>query len=132
MSFSSRPTAWTKTHAPAANTQATASKAAAGAGIRNVCTGILVTLVAGSTAPAAVQVTVNLRDGATGAGTVLWSAVMSLPATAGGSAAPIALSGLWIEGTENTAMTLEFSAAGGANTVEAVAMQGDTVTTITS
>jgi hypothetical protein len=95
-------------HEPAANAQATKTQAAAGAGIRNVCTGFTVTFAAGATAPAAVQVAVRLRDGATGVGTVLWAAVLSLPATAGVSAG-ITRQNLWIPGTANTAMTLEFS-----------------------
>lgn len=118
-------TPWTSVHQPAANTQATTTKAAAGAGVTNVCTGITVTLAAGSTAPSAVQLSVVLRDGASGAGTVKWAGVLSLPATAGASVG-ITRSGLWIEGTANTAMTLEFSAAGGANTVEAVSLEGTT------
>jgi hypothetical protein len=119
---------WAVTHTPAANTQATASQASAGSGIKNVCTGILVTLAAGASAPTAVNGTVNLRDGATGAGDVLWSATLSLAAVAGDNAPAIALSGLWIEGTAATAMTLEFAAAGGANTVQSVAMTGTTTT----
>lgn len=119
---------WAATHTPAANTQATASRAAAGAGVKNVCNTILVTFAAGATAPTAVNVTVNLRDGATGAGTVIWSATLSLSATAGQTAPVVALSDLWLEGSANTAMTLEFAAAGGANTVESVAMSGTTTT----
>lgn len=118
------PGQWSVVHAPAANTQATISKAAGAAGVRHVCTGISATFVAGATAPVAVQVTVNVRDGATGAGTIIWTGVLSLPATAGSSAFPIHLSGLNLVGTAATAMTIEFSAAGGANTVEAVALQG--------
>ena len=110
---------WTVNSAPAANTQATASKAAR-AGARHVCTGITATLSAGSANSS--QVTVNLRDGATGAGTVLWTGVLN--ASANTSAPPIELSGLQIMGSVNTAMTLEFSAAGGAATLEAVSLQG--------
>jgi hypothetical protein len=118
-------TPWSTTHEPAANTQATITRAAAGVGVKNVCTGLTVTFAAGATAPAAVQVAVRLRDGGTGAGTVLWAAVLSLPATAGASVG-VARQGLWIPGTANTAMTLEFSAAGGANTIQAVALEGTT------
>lgn len=115
---------WTLVSAPAANTQATVTKAAGGAGIRHVCTAITATLVAGTTAPAAAQVTVNLRDGATGAGNVLWTGQMALTATAGTQATPLQISGLNILGSANTPMTLEFSAAGGANTLESVSLQG--------
>lgn len=113
-------------HAPAANTVATATKAAAGARKRNVCTGITVMLVAGATAPAAIQVTVNLIDGASGGTAYLWRAVLSLPATAGQSAG-ITRTDLWIPGGLNTDMTLEFSAAGGANTVESVSLETEVI-----
>jgi hypothetical protein len=106
-----------KNHSPAANTQATASAAAAGAGVRWVCTAIMAGIAATGTAPAATSVTLNLRDGASGAGTVLWSAELGVPATAGATAG-VAISDLWIPGSANTAMTLEFAAAGGANTKE--------------
>lgn len=114
---------WTVNSNPGANAQATASRGALVGG-RHVCTGICASLAAGAVAPTAVQVNVNLRDGATGAGTVLWTGVISLPATAGASAPPIELTGLQIIGSVNTAMTLEFSAAGGANTFESVSLQG--------
>lgn len=117
---------WSAHHVPAANTQATISKAAAGAGIKNVCTWLTVKLVAGASAPTAINVSVSLIDGATGGTTYLWRATISLPATAGADNG-IALSNLWMPGTANTAMTLEFSAGGGANTVESVSMGGTTV-----
>lgn len=113
------------THEPAANTQGTITQATAGAGVRNVCTGLTVTFAAGASAPAAVQVAARLRDGSSGAGTILWAVVLSLPATAGASTG-VTRSNLWIKGTANTAMTLEFSAAGGANTIQAVALEGTT------
>lgn len=120
-------TVWTKNHFPAANTQATASQTAAGVGVKNVCTGVTIALASSSTtAPAAIQVSVALRDGASGAGTVLWGAVIALPAVAGAMTA-IVRSGIWVIGSANTAMTLEFSAAGGANTIESVSMEGTTV-----
>ena len=117
---------WSAHHVPAANTQATITKASAGAGVKNVCTWLTVKLVAGATAPTAVNVSVSLIDGATGGTTYLWRATISLPAT-GGADNGIALSGLWLPGTAATGMTLEFSAAGGANTVESVSMGGTTV-----
>jgi hypothetical protein len=117
------PGQWAVTHSPAANTQATISKAAGGAGVRHVCTSLAARIVGGTTAPAAVSVTLNLRDGATGAGTVLasWTFVL-----AGAIAAKdeVILCDLNIVGTANTAMTLEFSAAGGANTLESVNLVG--------
>lgn len=117
-----RPGDWSVTHAPAANTKATASKAAA-AGVVHVATSISVALVAGATAPTAVTLTVNLIDGASGGSTYLWQSAISLAAVAGQSN-PINLSGLNLAGTAGTAMTLEFSAAGGTNTVESVTLTG--------
>ncbi|MDH5244849.1 MAG: hypothetical protein OEW98_00245 [Betaproteobacteria bacterium] len=117
---------WTQLHVPAANTQATKSQSAGAAGVRNVCTGFTVTLAAGTTAPSAAQVTVALIDGASGGGTYLWRSNMSLPAVAGAQTT-IVRTGLWLPGTAATAMTLEFSAAGGANTYETVSMEGTTV-----
>ena len=116
---------WSAHHLPAANTQATITKATAGAGIRNVCRSLTVILAAGATAPTAVNLSVALIDGASGGTTYLWRATISIPAVAGavnGIAIPV-----WKPGTANTAMTLEFSAAGGANTIESVSMDGTTI-----
>jgi hypothetical protein len=112
---------WAINHTPAANTVATISKAAV-ASQRHVCKSITVTLV-GLAAAAEATVLVNLRDGATGAGTILWSTRLLVTGTTG-SQTGVALAGLNIVGSVNTAMTLEFAAAGGANTFEAVAISG--------
>lgn len=118
-----RPGNWSVTHAPVANTQAVASKAAGGTGVRHVCTAIHARIVGGTTAPAAALATVHLRDGATGAGTPLASFSLSL---AGAIAAKdeIVFTGLNIVGSANTAMTLEFDAAEGINTLESVTLVG--------
>ena len=118
---------WTTAHLPAANAQATITRAAAGAGIRNVCTGRTIVFAAGATAPTAINLSVSLIDGATGGTTYLWRSTLSLPAVAG-AVNGITRSGLWLPGTANTGMTLEFSVAGGANTIESVSMEGTTVT----
>lgn len=118
---------WTAIHVPAANTQATANKAAAGAGVRNVVTEFSATIVGGTTAPSAVNVVLNIIDGASGGTTYLKRVQMALPATAG-ELRGIAMSNLWLPGTANTATTIEFSAAGGANTTESVSMSGVTIT----
>jgi hypothetical protein len=115
---------WTATHAPAADTQATCVKAAVGRK-RNVCQSITVMLCATASAPTAVQVTVSLIDGVSGGTAYLWRAHLSLPAVAGASTGITLGPGLSIIGSQNTAMTLEFSAKGGSNTVESVAMTGD-------
>lgn len=118
--------AWSKQHTPSSNTQATIAQSAAGSGLKNICTSITATLACGSTAPTANQVYLYLRDGSSGSGTILWSAAVSIPAVAG-SMSGVSISDIWIPGTANTAMTLEFSAAGGANTVETVSMTGTIV-----
>lgn len=120
-----RAESWTAFHKPAANTVATISKAAGGAAVRHVCKGFMVGL-SNNAAAASSAVTVQLRDGATGAGTVLWETSMAIPATAFTSQV-IAISGLYIVGTANTAMTLEFSGAAGANTLENVNIFGESI-----
>lgn len=117
---------WHTSHAPVADTKATITKAAAGASVRNVCRQITVMLVAGTSAPAAATVTVALIDGAAGGGTYLWGpARLSVPALAGAtSGIAIAVNKI---GSANTAMTLEFSAAAGANTFQSVSMDGVTL-----
>jgi hypothetical protein len=93
----------TSVHEPASATRATTTVLAVGTGIRHVCSGVTVTLAAGATAQTPVHV--RLIDGASGGSVVLWSAVLSVPVN---SCAVIELPGLAIEGSLNTAMTLEF------------------------
>ena len=116
---------WSINHTPAANTPATITRAAGAAGVRHVCTSITATLI-GLAASAETTVLVNLRDGATGAGAILWSTRLLVAGTAG-SETGVSLSGLNIVGSAATAMTLEFAAAGGASTFETVAMTGHDV-----
>lgn len=108
-------------HTPAAATQATISQAAAGAGVSNVCTRIGASISTVGTAQTLIQI--NLRDGATGAGTILWSKSVQL---ATNSMLSIDIQGLYIQGSANTPMTLEFSAAGVAASVESVQLGGVT------
>lgn len=117
------PGCWTEKHEPAAATQATKSKAAA-AGTRHVCTHITAILSTTDTAQSSV-IYIYLRDGATGAGTILWE----MPVTAStnttvGYAGPIPN----IVGTANTAMTLEFSGAGVSNSKQTVTLVGFSTT----
>jgi len=119
--------AWSNVNFPAANTRASSTRAAGAAGVRHVCTGITVALAAGATAPAAVQLDVRLRDGILDTGTILWQMAISIPATAGAMSG-VTRSGLFIPGSAATAMTLEFSAAGGANTFESVSFEGIDIT----
>lgn len=118
---------WTAIHVPSSNTKATATKASAGAGVRNVCTGFTATIAADATAPTAVNLIVSLIDGSSGGITYLWRSTISLPAVAGAQIS-IVRGSLWIPGSQATAMTLEFSAAGGADTIESVSMEGTTIT----
>lgn len=113
---------WTANHAPAAATQATIAKASAGSGVKNVCTSITCTL-SSSAAPTAGRVIFNLRDGASGAGTILWTGALSLVAVAG-EWATLVVDDLWIVGSSATAMTLESAAAPAANIFATVSMTG--------
>jgi len=118
---------WHADHGPAANTKATATKPSAGPGKCNVVTGWTVTFCAGASAPTAIQVSVAILDGPSGSTNYLWGPIaISLPAVAG------AMNGIvkdnqWRKGSPNTPVTIEFSVAGGAFTVESVAMEGTTV-----
>jgi hypothetical protein len=112
-------------HAPAANTKATITVPAAGNDTRNVCTGLTVTLAAGAVAPSAATVKVALIDGVAGATTYLWGPHTLAIAAIAGALNGISRGGRWT-GSENTAMTLEFEAASGANTIQSVSMEGHT------
>lgn len=112
---------WTIQNTGGGGAQATASQAAGAAGVRHVMTAILVT-VSATAAPAQTAMVLNIRDGASGAGTIKWSATLVLPATAGASQV-IQLSGLTIVGSAATAMTIEFT-AGLANVIQSVNAQG--------
>lgn len=114
--------AWSITNTSAAAAQATASKAAGAAGIRHVCNMICGQLVGDATGNAD-QATINLRDGATGAGTVLASFKVSLATGANGVGVPFSIPGFWV-GTAATAMTIEMSAAGATHTIGIVNASG--------
>lgn len=113
------PGQWAVGHTPAAATQATITRAAVAA-TRHVCTGISGSISTGATAQAVAAILV-LRDGATGAGTILWTKQVILPANAVFS---VDISGLNIVGSVNTAMTLEWTAAGVAGSFESVSLSG--------
>lgn len=115
------PGEWAVFHEPAANAIATITKAAV-ASKRHVCKGFTVSISAvGAIAGALV---VNLRDGASGAGTILWTTRLLAPA---GTCVVVSRDNLNIVGSVNTAMTLEFAAAPGATNFENVNMNGITV-----
>lgn len=112
------PGEWAIEHRPAAATAATITRAAGAAGVRHVCKSITASIVATA---AQGQIDVLLRDGATGAGTVLWSARL---AAAAGTGQTVVLNGLNIVGSAATAMTLEFAAAPAATNFAGVALSG--------
>jgi len=117
-------TRWTSVSFPASGSQGTATIAAEAA-VRHVVD--CVTWAADSSA-AVVASAGNLavRDGATGAGTVIWQvAIAHLVAAAAGvqTIAPNTVCGLNLAGTTNTAMTAELN-AGVTGEVQSVSMSG--------
>lgn len=121
--LASSPGQWSVTHAPAVNTQASASKSAGASGVRHVCTGVTCTLANDGTGSVQGALLFNLRDGATGAGTILASFTLSVIATAG-ACTTFGLSDLCIPGTAATAMTLESASAPGTHTAASVTLFG--------
>lgn len=117
------PGQWSVTNAPAINTQATASKSAGAAGVRHVCTGLTCTLAQDATGSVQLGILFNLRDGATGAGTILASFTLSCAATAG-QCTVLSISGLNIPGSAATAMTLENAGTPATHTAASVALFG--------
>lgn len=111
------PGEWALDSQPAAATQATVTRAAVAAQ-RHVCRSISVSLAA---VAAQGIIRFNLRDGASGAGTVLWSTAMVVLA---GDSKQVTISGLNIFGSVNTAMTLESSAAPAAGNFAQVSLSG--------
>lgn len=91
---------WSVFSFPAVGTAASITRSAGGAGIRHICTSIAADM---NGTGASGQVV--LRDGATGVGPILFS----LQCTNANQA--IRFSDLAITGSENTAMTLEFTGA---------------------
>lgn len=91
---------------PASGVRASATLAAVG-NARWVAHALMASLV--QTAAAAGNLGLRLRDGASGAGTELWSTVMAVDATAG-DRDRLVVTGLNVVGSLNTAMTLEFDA----------------------
>jgi hypothetical protein len=115
------PGEWSLFSNPAANMQATATRAAS-AGVRHIARMVCADILA-QAAPAAIQVYVQLRDSTTGAGAVLFNRQLALQAVAGAAdhaqPAPLAL-----PGTLGNAMTWEFVGAGGANVFETISASG--------
>lgn len=116
---------WSVFSNPAAGTVASATRAAGAAGVVHVVDCISLSAVtAGATA--ATNFKVQIRDGASGAGTVIWQFQIGggVFANAGSYISGIhSFCGLNLQGTAATAMTIEFD-AGLANLLEDVNMSG--------
>jgi hypothetical protein len=97
----------------------TVSKASGGGSVRHVAACVSISVAAAGTAQPAVQV--NLRDGATGAGTIIRTWQLAAPAN---DSATVDLCGLNITGSAATAMTIEFAAATAAATQASVNLSG--------
>lgn len=102
---SAGPGEWAVSIEAAVSAQATVTRAAGGAGVRHVCRSLHFSLAA---VAAQTIIYARVRDGAAGAGTILWSQGVVVPA---GSNFTVALSGLNLVGSANTAMTFEWSGA---------------------
>jgi hypothetical protein len=112
---------WTVVSNPAAGTQATASIALE-AGVKHIvdCVSFSASSIV---APALTSLVINVRDGATGAGTIIWTWQVAISATTGQNVAPHSICGLNLVGSSGVAMTAEFSAAL-ANLSESVSISG--------
>lgn len=105
---------------PAAATQATATKAAGTNGVRHVIDGIVASFATGATAQA-TAVKLLIRDGAAGAGQIIFAIQVILPAN---SVWTPSFDSLHIVGSPNTALTVEFDVAGAAGTFESFTATG--------
>ena len=103
---------------------ATVTHAAGGAGVRHVTTSVTGCIINGGGTAAAPAL--ELRDGATGAGTIVWQAVLAINATTGDTNC-VTISGLAIIGSDNTAMTLEFNSSPGTSNQVTVSLTGYSV-----
>lgn len=110
---------WSVINTQAGAVQATASKAAGGGTVRHVATSV--TVCRGDTAVAAPAL-VHLRDGASGAGTIIRSWVIGVSTTNESKCENVP--GINMTGTANTAMTIEFAAAGSATSTSTVTLTG--------
>lgn len=113
---------WSTTNNPAAGTQASASRAAGPTSSTRHVADCVTASAGASAAPAATNLALNLRDGASGAGTIIWLTQIVAAATAA-QHGTVTICGLNLIGSANTAMTLEFS-AGLANEFESVTLTG--------
>lgn len=117
---------WSATHSPAANTIATCTKATPGVGKKLRVRHISASVAWGNVTPAPVVVTVSLIQDSAGTPVTKWSMDLPVHATAGGISAFAYSVDIKIDA--NLPVTLVFSAAGGANTLEKVNMDGNVIT----
>lgn len=115
---------WYANHLPAQNAQATITKAAPAANQRLICQGLTVGVAASSTNPAAALTSVSLISGASGGSTFVWGPMPLAMSSFAGSVNGYVVTGIEIEANAGEALTLEFAAALGANTLESVWMYG--------
>jgi hypothetical protein len=119
-----KPQEWAQEFTPAAGVRATTTKAAGGAGVRHVCTAILVSMA--TNAATGLLNDWVLRDGASAVGAPLFGGIIGVPATVDDSRT-VAVTGLAIVGSANTAMTLELDAAPPGSGIQRVALAGYSV-----
>jgi hypothetical protein len=112
---------WTLNSAPAAATRASAVRAAAGVGVRNVMDSFTASVAAVN---AQVILNCTIRDGAYLAGVVIWQMLFKVVTA---STHTISLSNLNLVGSPNTAMTIEFLTAPAAGNFQSVSALGFTV-----
>jgi hypothetical protein len=122
--LTAQPGHWSIHAGPAVDLQATASRAAGGPGVRHVLTSLCFTMVPNVAGSNIGPARCFIRDGASTSGTILWQGLLSCGA---GQAAVVALSGLSIVGSINTALTIEFD-AGKVGALQSVAATGYSVT----
>lgn len=110
------PPEWSQSHRPATNVLATSTRAAGGPGVKHVLRSFEAILCA-LDAAAETIVNVDILDGV--------EVLRSFPVqVVPGGVTGLSKDGLNIYGSENTAMTIAFSAAGGASTYQSVGMSG--------
>lgn len=118
-------TRWVATAAPSAGSVASASGAAT-AGLKRVVDCIAFSAESSGGAVTAAAGLVSVRDGATGAGTIIWPYAVAHQVAAGAglqTVLPHTICGLNLAGSTNTAMTIEFD-AGITNELQRVAISG--------
>lgn len=115
---------WTVASNSGAGSLGSASKAAGAAGVRHVVDCISFSASVAGSAPTATTLRFDIRDGASGAGTVIWSFAIEIPATTTfQSVIPHSVCGLNFIGSAATAMTAEYSTSI-ANVSEAANISG--------